>query len=93
MKLETTEQELSLLKNDINNMRGSISSLNNNIVDEFKVIKKQLDDLHKYLEIRPRHKITCQGCDGHGTIYISPISDCGQSNKCMGCMGEGILWV
>lgn len=86
-------EEIKLLKQDIVNLNIKISKLESVINGYDSFIKKNVEHILDKLEMKFIYPNTCQRCEGHGSIYISPISDCGQGNKCPKCNGEGKLWL
>ena len=92
MKNESLEDELRLLKIDINNLNQRLNMENQSIFRLMENIKEQMDFLFAKLDLKPLQRLSCQKCEGYGEIYISPIADCGQSNVCMNCGGKGYLY-
>jgi len=93
MKLETPEQELLLLKRDMENLRNEANSNSKEIFTILDKLYGNLEVVMNKLQLNIRDKYTCSQCEGYGTIYISPISDCGQDNKCTKCCGKGYYWI
>lgn len=93
MKNETLEDEIKLLKIDFQTFQKNSASEINRLEAIIEKISENTKYLYKRLEIKIPQKKICYECEGHGTVYISPISDCGQPNKCNHCSGKGFNYL
>ena len=87
------EEEIKYLKIDFNNLRKELSEVKREFDREIDFFRKNLQVIFDKNQINLRRKIRCHHCEGRGNIYISPISDMGQSNECQDCHGEGVIWI
>jgi len=93
MKKESIEDELKLLKIDIMTLQKNFAADIKGIDIVINNMREHINYLFDKFELKPPEKKMCMRCEGHGTIYISPISDCGQSNVCTHCNGKGFKYV
>lgn len=92
-KIIRLEERYKFVPIDYQNMRKELSETYDRTWEKLDYLKAQIEVLFDKLKLNMRNKVTCRQCEGNGTIYISPISDCGQSNKCPKCHGDGWLWI
>jgi len=76
------------IKKQVMNLRDELKYLN----EQVEVIGVNLGCLLTMWKIPLKSKEICSRCKGYGTVYISPICDMGQGNKCPACGGDGFLW-
>ena len=93
MKNESIEDELKLLKMDILTIQKNFYEDINGIDRVIINMRAHINYLFDKFELKLPEKKQCMRCEGYGTIYISPISDCGQSNVCTYCAGKGFKYV
>lgn len=93
MKNESLEDEIKLLKIDYQTLLKTVCE-NISCTDSLlRNMREHVTYLYDKLNIKIPEKKQCIYCEGKGTIYISPISDCGQSNECRHCNGAGYKYV
>ena len=93
MKKETVEDELKFMKMDFMTMQKNLHSENSAMARIIDDMREHIAYLYSKMELKVPERKVCMECDGRGTFYISPISDCGQSNKCKSCHGMGFKYV
>jgi DnaJ-class molecular chaperone len=88
-----SEDKYKLLLLDYQNLRNELSKTQKEFRESFDYLNDQIQFLFERLQLNMRKKMVCKHCEGYGSIYISPICDVGQENKCMECKGKGFVWV
>lgn len=83
MKIETTEDELRLLKIDIGNLREEIYELKNSN----ELIMHNLELLFQHNSLNLRHKYKCKNCMGTGEKFCMDGPD-----DCKSCNKSGCIW-
>lgn len=93
MNKDTLEDELKFMKLDYMNLEKRLHSETSAMAKIIEDMREHIGYLYAKLELKIAEKKHCIECNGRGTFYISPVSDCGQSNLCSHCNGKGFRYV
>lgn len=88
----TIEERLKGMQADYKTLKEKVYSMEKYQDERMEIIFHHLELILNILQLNMRNKYKCMKCEGYGHIYISPISDCGQDNKCIECNGTGEIW-
>lgn len=91
--MDKLEEKFRQLQYDYANIKDELYRLIKEKDSEIDFLKENLRFVLNKLDMKFRSRCRCSPCEGTGAFYISPISDCGQSNVCMDCKGKGYIWL